>query len=251
MKNHDLYQTIFKRKSIRKFKMDSLPEATLDSIKEYATQIKELFPIKIELEYLNTKKIKSLLAIKAPHYLLLYSEKKDNYLLNAGFILEQLDLYLSASGIGACWLGMAKPSEEILSKDGLEFVIMLAFGAPAEPLHRQNVSEFKRKTVPKISNCMEGNDLIEAIRLAPSASNGQPWYLQLNESELVLSREKLNLFKVKLLGKMNQIDMGIACAFADVILRQQGKNPNFYVASDENKQIKDGYEYVITSKWDE
>jgi len=39
------------------------------------------------------------------------------------------------NGIGACWLGAAKPGEKMES--ALPYVIALAFGKPAEPLHRE------------------------------------------------------------------------------------------------------------------
>jgi len=45
---------------------------------------------------------------------------------------------------------MARPSKEvILSKKGLEFVIMLAFGDSDENIHRQENSEFNRKPLEK------------------------------------------------------------------------------------------------------
>lgn len=250
MINTDLYKIMIKRKSIRKFKMEPLTSETLENIIDYASQIQSLFPMKTKLEYLNSANIKGIFSIKAPHYVLLYSEQKDNYLMNGGYILEQLDLYLSASGIGACWLGMAKPPEGILEKDGLQFVIMLAFGEPSESLHRQQVSEFKRKTISEISNCSDGNHLLEAVRLAPSATNSQPWYIHLNNSELIISREKLNVFKVKFFDKINQIDIGIACAFTDIFLKEQGKKVNFTVIQDHKKYVKDGYQYMITSQYE-
>ena len=40
--------------------------------------------------------------------ILLYSEKKGDYLRNIGYIGEQLDLYLASLNIGACGLGSAK-----------------------------------------------------------------------------------------------------------------------------------------------
>ena|GEM_PF-3748051 len=36
--------------------------------------------------------------------------------MNAGFLLQQIDLYLSDSNLASCWLGMAKPSKEAHSQ---------------------------------------------------------------------------------------------------------------------------------------
>ena len=48
---------------------------------------------------------------------------------------------------------------------------------------------------------------------------------------------------------MNQIDMGIACAYVDVLLSEQGKSVNFKVDLDHNQYVKDDYQYVITCQW--
>jgi len=86
-------------------------------LKEYANNPKPLDEsIRYEFAYLGTTDVKNLLSIKAPHYICLYSEKKSNYLMNAGFLLQQIDLYLSDSNLASCWLGMAKPSKEAHSQ---------------------------------------------------------------------------------------------------------------------------------------
>ena len=43
---------------------------------------------------------------------LLYSEKKDGYLQNIGYLGEQLDLYLVSVNIGAIWFGIGKTQEK-------------------------------------------------------------------------------------------------------------------------------------------
>ena len=65
-------------------------------------------------------------------------------------MLQQMDLFLSANGIGSGWQGMPRLTKEILNTSKLEFVILLAFGKPKERLHRETVSEFKRKPLREI-----------------------------------------------------------------------------------------------------
>jgi len=150
--NKQLYEAIFHRKSIRKYDMTPLPELTIADLKKFAGEVTPLDKnIKYEFSFLSTNDVKNPLALNAPHYICLYSENKDNYLMNAGFILQQIDLYLSANDIGSCWYGVAKPSKYITEfKNGLEFVIMLGFGKSNEPLHRKDASEFNRKNMSSI-----------------------------------------------------------------------------------------------------
>ena len=108
---------------------------------------------------------------KTPHYLCLYSEKKDGYLMNAGFMLQQIDLSLSANGYGSCWIGLGKPAGSPPEAKGLDYIIMLAFGKAAEPVYRANTTEFIRKSLPEITQIAGAEQLLEPVQLAPSASN--------------------------------------------------------------------------------
>src|SRR5665647_113040 len=207
-----LYEVIYKRKSVRKYDMLPLPQDTLADIMEFAVHAKPLVDgIAYEFAFLGTKDVNSFLAIKAPHYLCIYSEKKDGYLTNTGYVMQQADLFLSSKNIGSCWLGVAKPNKDIPSKrNGLDFVIMLAFGNATEPVHRENIEAFRRKSLSEITNIQGMDHILEPVRLAPSASNMQAWFFAGNQKEIIVSRAKLNLIKAAVYGKMNQIDIGIA-----------------------------------------
>ncbi|MDD3173339.1 MAG: nitroreductase family protein [Herbinix sp.] len=247
MTNNQLYEAIFKRKSIRKYDLKPLPAETLSAVKQFANTAKPLDnSIKFEFLYLATQDVKNILPIKAPHYICLYSEKKENYLMNAGFLLQQLDLFLSANNLASCWLGMAKPTKQVPEQqNGLEFVIMLAFGNSNEPIHRLDTTEFIRKSMSDISNIAGGEELLEPVRLAPSASNSQPWFFSGNINEIEISREKLNLIKAPLYGKMNQIDIGIALFHLWLSLDHQGKTANFAF---QKAAAPSGYEFMVKVK---
>ena len=247
MENKQLYNAILNRKSIRKYDMNPIDATAMNDIKKYAGSIKPLDKsIQYEFSYLSTDNVKNLLPIKAPHYICLYSEKKDGYLMNAGYLLQQIDLYLSANNLGSCWLGMAKPTKDVPQmRNGMEYVIMLAFGNTKEQVHRTNVSEFKRNSLSSISNIIGLDDLIEPVRIAPSASNTQPWFLSGNANDIIVSREELNFLKAPIYGKMNQIDIGIALCHLWLSLDHQGKVATF----DFHKVIvPKGYEFMATIK---
>lgn len=247
MTNNQLYEAIFKRKSIRKYDLTPLPEDTISMVKQFASTVKPLdSTIKYEFLYLATEDVKNLLPIKAPHYICLYSEKKANYLMNAGFLLQQIDLFLSVSNLASCWLGMAKPTKQVPEqKNGLEFVIMLAFGNSSEPIHRLDTTGFVRKNMSVISAIDGANELLEPVRLAPSASNSQPWFFSGNSDEIIVSREKLNLMKAPLYGRMNQIDIGIALFHLWLSLDHQGKTAAFGF---QKAPVPSGYEFMIKVK---
>lgn len=163
------------------------------------------------MNILLEEKVRGVASIRAPYYLCLYSEIKEGYLENAGFILQQMTLYLSSKGIGSCWMGIAKPPKEFMQlKDDKQFVIMLAFGLPAEPIHRDNVAQFKRKPLDKITDISDAVALLEPVRLAPSGINKQPWFFTGDKKEIIVTRVNNRLLNATIYNKTNLVDMGIA-----------------------------------------
>jgi len=203
-------EIIRKRKSIRKFNLEPLDEATLEMVKE---QIETLKPLYRDIQYSIdiTSKTKGLMNIKAPHYLVLRSEEKDGHLENIGFIGQQMDLFFSATGLGSCWLGATKPEKR--DAGAMQCIICIAFGKPSEPLHR-SLAEFKRKPLSEMS---EGDDeRLEAARLAPSAVNMQNWFFVAENGKIHCYRKKPNPLLGFIYTKLGCLDMGIAlCHIAE------------------------------------
>ena len=245
MINLELYPAIFHRKSMRKYKMEPLPKESLKKIADFVDTIEPLDSgIEYEFVYLSDDSVKNLLPIKAPHYILMYSKKKGRYLLNAGYMMQQIDLFLSNSGIGSCWLGLAKPSKEVMpSNNGLEYVIMLAFGNCEKDIYRSKEEEFNRKPISEQTDMKEQWEILKPVRLAPSSSNTQPWYFSGTKDKIIVSREKLNMFKEPLYGKMNQIDIGIALCHLVLSLEHLGKKVNLDFTP---VGIPNGYEFMVS-----
>ncbi|MEI6100759.1 MAG: nitroreductase family protein [Eubacteriales bacterium] len=224
---NQLYDAIFHRKSVRKYQMNPLTGQSLAEVEGYALKAAPLMgEIKYKIVILNAAEM-GMVSVKAPHYLCFYSEKKEGYLLNAGFILQQVDLTLSVNGYGSCWIGLGKPSGSLPAVAGMEYVIMLGFGRPAEPLYRTDVGEFRRNSLTEISEITGADDLLEPVRLAPSASNTQSWLLTGSSREILLYRKKFNPIKGALYGKFNRIDMGIALCHLWLSLQHQDKQAVF------------------------
>ena len=241
MTNQTLYEAIFKRKSVRKYDPAPLPDSALAEIDVIAKSGKPLIEgIGSRIFYLGPNEV-SMASVKAPHYLCLYSEKKDRYLMNAGFMLQQIDLSLSANGYGSCWIGLGKPAGSPPEANGLDYVIMLAFGKAAEPVYRANTSEFIRKSLPEITQITGADGLLEPVRLAPSASNTQPWFISGSATEIVMCRKKFNPIKAAVYNKFNQIDSGIALCHLWLAIENKGKNAAFDF---DRMSVPGGYDFM-------
>jgi nitroreductase len=244
----ELYQAIYKRKSIRKYEEEKLSENELKGIKSFLKQVKALDPeIKFEAKIVNSEAVKSIIPIKSPHYLQFFSEAKGDYLLNAGFILQQLDLYLTANNLGSCWFGMAKPKKEITAESDLEYIITLVFGRPAEASQRDSIEDFDRKPLAEIKKGNQHYDLLEAVRLAPSATNGQPWYFITESERIHLYQLEQNFIKKFFYEKMNRIDMGIALSHLWLAAEEHDQKFEF-TKLDKNPASVENYNYLGTVK---
>lgn len=244
MENEKLYQTIFRRKSVRRYDMTPLEASVIDEVSKLIPVLKPLYDIRIDIQLVPGSAIRGMLAVRAPHYLILSSENKEGCLVNAGFVLQQMDLALSAMGLGSCWVGLAKPSAEIAIKPGMEFVIAMAFGKPAGSPHRESLSEFIRKPLSQITDTPD-DPLLEAARLAPSSVNSQPWHFKRTGEKIHAYCVKPSRLKTMVYERLNRIDMGIAICHIWLAAQHHGKEPVF-IREPQLKEAPSGYEYVVT-----
>jgi nitroreductase len=245
MELEPLYQAIFKRKSVRSFQAAPLDDASLRSVMARAKELVPLHPeIRTELRLMRSEDVRGMFKVSAPHFLGIYSEAKQGYLANAGFVLQQMDLYLSSIGIGSCWQGGPKPAREMRAQDGLEFVIMLAFGAPAEALHRREVSEFKRDPLQKITDINGREDVLEPVRIAPSGMNNQPWYFKGSDGTI-----HAYAHKSMVAGHMNQISTGIALCHLWLAALHQGRKAELMRWERGGHDLPRGYAYIASVRF--
>ncbi len=206
-----LKEMIPRRRSVRAYSDGLVEPELLQQICGMLEQAKPLYPnIGTYVEIVEKAQVRFYFPWKAPMLLAIYSENKPGYLENAGFICQQMDLFLQSLGLGSCWLGLGKLKESA-PPEGMEFVILMAFGHPKGSALRSDASQFRRKSLKQIGD--RPDPRLEPARLAPSSTNSQPWYF-VHEGEnrfhayCSLTGER----KHKGLGKMNEIDMGIALA---------------------------------------
>lgn len=236
-----LEETIYKRQSCRTYNETPLKEQTIIEIKTFIKQAKVLNPnIMWDYDIVTNKEVKSLLRWNAPHYLLLFSEEKENYKENIGFIFQQLDLYLQSREIGSCWLGMVSPNSSYQNKNPeMKFIITISFGKSTTSIYRK-LEDFNRKNLEEIMDTAD--EKLKPAQLAPSATNTQPWYFtHNNDGTFNIYREKLGFIKRRTVGKWSPIDIGIALAQIYIANKETFK----FTIKDNPKELNNYY-YVGT-----
>ncbi len=240
MTEEEIYQAIFKRKSVRKFEAAPLDEATLSKIRSFISTLRPLFPeIQTELRFLNGDDVRGMFKVTAPHYLAIFSEERGSYAANAGFLLQQVDLFLSANGIGCCWQGGPKPIRKVRGGEGLEYIIMIAFGRPTEPIHRSGIADFKREPISQITDIKGLDDILEPARLAPSGMNNQSWYFT-GGNGIIHAHSAKSLVT----DSMNRVNVGIALCHMWLAATHAGRDVEF--AFDPTAIAPKGYVYAAS-----
>ena len=221
MKNY--YKEIFKRKSFHFFiGGEPTTEEDVKQINDFIKTVEPLYPeIKTEIRIVKEKE--TTCHRGADYCILFYSEPKEGYLRNIGYIGEQIDLYLASLNIGALWFGIGKTKEKEI--EGLEYVIMIAFKRMPENSFRKDMFKSKRKLLDEIW-LGEEMDIANIVRFTPSACNTQPWFVENKENTLEVYRYKKpgkrGIMPIDKVMFYNRIDIGIFLFILETCLKEKG-----------------------------
>ena len=249
---NELYDMIFKRKSFHLFRNIGKEHISTDELKDIEEQFAKFKPLVDDIK-VKIKIVKEGATCKRgqEYCILFYSEKKDNYLQNIGYLGEQLDLYLVSKNIGTLWFGIGKVEEKQL--DGLDFVIMIAIAKVDSPeKFRKDMYKSKRKELQEIWNGEDYLDIANIVRFAPSACNTQPWIVESSEKGLKVYRYrkqgKRGIMPKDKVIYYNQIDIGIFLCFLELCLEQNNikYNRNLFIEEnhEEEKNLTATYEII-------
>ena len=220
------YSMIYKRKSFHLFRNvgdEKLSSSELREIEEAWASFEALYPeIKTAVRIVPAQKVN--FKRDAEYCIMLYSENKDNYLMNMGYLGEQLDLFLVSRNIGTLWFGIGRPDEKTYK--GLDYVIMIAIHKISDDsLFRKDMFKAKRKALDDI---WEGDTLgvAEIAKYAPSACNTQPWYVKNEGDTLTVFRYrkpgKRGIMPASAVAYFNRIDVGIFLCILEICMAEKG-----------------------------
>jgi nitroreductase len=161
-------------------------------------------------------------------------------------MLQQMDLYFSAAGLGSCWLGIPQPTKEVMESSNLEFIILMSFGNPKETLYRTDVSQFKREPLSKITNIEGADELLEPVRLAPSAVNHQNWYFTGSKNLIHAYSSKASFLRSVVGGSYFPLNVGIALCHLQLAAERLGWKTKFVFEESRDTNPPKNREYIAT-----
>lgn len=249
-----LYDMIFRRKSFHIFRNvgdEKVTDGEICDIMKAYEGFDPLFPgIRTAVRIVPARETT---CRRGEEYcILMYSEKKDGYLQNIGYLGEQLDLYLVSRDIGTLWYGIGKTDEKSL--DGMDFVIMIAIRKISDrSRYRKDMFRSKRKTADEIWKGEQIPGVTDIVRFAPSACNSQPWLVESADGKLSVFRYrkegKRGIMPAVLVTYYNRIDTGIFLCFLDLCLARTGKawERKLYPDDGEERELTLNAEYIFSA----
>ena len=195
-------------------------------------------------------------------------EKADKDLEEFGYSLEKLILYATSLGLGTCWLGgtfkksefgkaIKQKDDEILPcispigypsnhKSFLESAMRFAAGSNQrigwEKLffsgnfnHPLSESEAGRYVTP-----------LEMVRLAPSASNKQPWRIVKDANKIHFYLQHTKGYAKALANDLQRVDMGIAMCHFELTANELGVDGKWHNSDPGNISTPQDTEYVVS-----
>lgn len=161
-------------------------------------------------------------------------DRTDPNLEDYGHALEEIVLYATHLGLATCWLGGTfykdAFSKRIHVQDHEVVPAVVSVGVPADRrnmvdrLIRNVAGSRKRKDWGEIffkgpdlqplqpEEAGPYNQVLEAVRIAPSASNKQPWRLVLEDQAVHFFLARTPGYRKPMFSDLQRIDMGIAMA---------------------------------------
>lgn len=261
-------EAIKNRKSVRTFdKNKNIDSALLNEIKEFMNNVTNPYGLKIEWFLLNSDeyKLSSPVIVGEKYYILGKMKKELNAEEAFGYELEEIVLYLKTLDLGTTWMAgtfsrsLFEKAINLNSDEIMPCVTPIGYKAAKmsirEKLMRRGIKAdtrlefndlfFKNDFNTKLDNddLDKYKDILELVRIAPSAVNKQPW-------RILLCDNKFYFYKAPSKGfdrdgfDVQKIDLGIALNHFMHGLNEKGidyefeiSNPDFNVES---------FEYIAT-----
>ena len=263
--NEPINEIIKKRHSVRNYENTGISKDVKEKLQVYLDEINNSvgpFGGKVKIQLFEkddtNKEIKlgTYGLIKGASYYLAVAYKKSNYdLEDLGFLFEKVILYCTSLGLGTVWLGgtfnkgnfakaMQLKEDEILPivspvgvEGGKKSILARIFGS--NTFKRKDFGEIffnKNFDTPlKPEDAKEYNEVLEMVRIAPSAMNKQPWrILKDGNNYHIYSEGKI---------EMSRVDIGICICHFYLSAKEKGLKGEIKVLScrEDNK-----YKYVAS-----
>lgn len=238
-----IIDALYKRKSTRQFSKIEIESDVIERIKKRLSGI-EPFYKKGRYEVVVSEYRQNLDV--APYSVGIYTDGLKESEINAGYILQQIAIYLSAIGVASCFRTKTLMLNQFNDK-GLKLSVSLVFGYPKEGMYRDE-NDIKRLPMKKICVIKEEmnkriESVIESARIAPSSYNVQPW-------RFVVYNNRIHVFlkrkQIKNIEKYSYINIGTMLGNIAVVTDEMWIDLRYKVIQGIKEKDYGDNEYIVS-----
>ncbi|MCR5792637.1 MAG: nitroreductase family protein [Lachnospiraceae bacterium] len=255
------------RKSVRTFDGKQISDEHREMLQKYIKEINNPFDIPVEFVFLDAKEkgLSSPVLSGEQLYVAGKVAKKPYADVAFGYAFEKLVLYAWSLGIGTVWIGGTMKRELFEKaaelKEGEMMPCVSPLGYPAakrsikENMMRKGIGADARKAAQELffeneweqplNIAKDMEEVLEMVRLAPSAVNKQPWRIVWKDGVYHFYEKKDKGYDKEQTGDLQKIDVGIALCHFVMGLEEQGKSPKVTI-SDPGIRVPEAVDYIAS-----
>ncbi len=240
------------RRSVRTFSGEALKEEDFERIAAFAKEADNPYGLEIEWLFFGAKDagLSSPVIVGEDKYIAGKTARVPHAEEAFGYSFERIVLFAQSAGVGTTWIAGTMDrslfEKAVSLGEGEVMPCVSPLGYPAkkmsvrETVMRKGIKadsrfaftdlffsgSFERPLTP--GNAGKWQTPLEAVRLAPSAVNKQPWRAVVN-GDTVHFYEKCNKSKAEGEWDIQKIDMGIALCHFELTARECGLPVSFFI----------------------
>ena len=257
------------RRSVRTYDNRPITSDDIQKLSSFMSKIENPYGIPVEFKFLDVKQQKLSCPVVTGTDLFIGTKvKRVPHAEEAtGYSLEMLVLYAQSLNIGTVWIGgtMDRPAFEramsLNSDEMMPCVSPLGYIAKKmsmrETLMRKGVKADTRLPFEELffdgtfanpltkEKAADLSEPLEAVRLAPSAVNKQPWRVVIDKNCVHFYLKRNKGFISEAAGDMQKIDLGIAICHFALSAKENGMNISF-ILNDPKLTVEADIEYIAS-----
>jgi len=218
MDNSELYDAVWKRRSVRKYNDKQIEAKKIDALKRSISSLNEESGLTIEFfensDTFNTfkavgfKGIRSVIAVKG-------KTSDPDLFEKCGYYGEKLILEATSLGLGTCWVAMGFNRNGLNIKADEEIACAVPIGYGAEEItYPAGIPDAPHRKTISVSEFLDGKTdvpdwvkaAVKSVQFAPTARNSQKTRFRFSDG---IVTAEIPSSKVGVFDKLNMIDLGI------------------------------------------
>lgn len=269
-RDNDPIQTIQQRRSVRTYDGAPVAQDLLDKVMAYANGIQSPFGVRVQFKLLDVDRdhLSSPVITGARTYLGAKVARQAGAEESFGYAFESVVLFATELGLGTVWLAATidrkafEAAMDLAPDEVMPAVSPLGHASDRMSLREKAMrkalkaddrlpfgelffaGDFAHPLAPKAAGAWR--PVLEAIRVAPSATNKQPWRVVVTDGALHLYEQHTKGYAKDATGDIQKVNLGIAACHLERTAAAEGIRGTFTRDANPQVNMPEGCKYLFS-----